>query len=540
MRIIPEKQKYNLTAASVDSVSEDLKGFLNSLGMQRKNLLAVRIAAEEIMLALREHFGEDTEFTYTKNSFWGKPYVAISVDGEEFNPLEKEADDLFGDHTNALFQSIDSVPLYTYEHGINVITMKFSKKELNPIVKLLFAVIAALLISLIKFLLPEGAIDFVRDDVLTPVNNTFIGMMVTVELPLVFFSVTSGILGVGNSSIFGRIGRTMVLYLIRIVFLITAVSGLVIAVLFNLSMGGEERIKLHGGLEMLLGIIPKSLIEPFTSDNPMQIVLMAVVIGCTLVILGDRVKTLSRLNFEANALMIHITDIISKFVPFFIFFVILNLIWSNELHVILSMWKPYLTFTVLLIVIHLFMLAIVSMRESVSFITLFKKILPTFLIGLGTASSTALSGECADCLTKRLGINSRLVEFGHPIGYVIFMPYTAVNFLVCAFYMAHYYKVQVSLLWLVIGVLLCAFVAIATPPVPGGAIAAYTVIFTQLGLPHQAIAIMISTDILFDFLATAFDSTILQLAMVRLADKTGMLDFETLRRPVSLRKGKLK
>ncbi|MBR3619899.1 MAG: cation:dicarboxylase symporter family transporter, partial [Clostridia bacterium] len=236
----------------------------------------------------------------------------------------------------------------------------------------------------------------------------------------------------------------------------------------------------------------------------------------------------------------HITDIISKFVPFFIFFVILNLIWSNELHVILSMWKPYLTFTVLLIVIHLFMLAIVSMRESVSFITLFKKILPTFLIGLGTASSTALSGECADCLTKRLGINSRLVEFGHPIGYVIFMPYTAVNFLVCAFYMAHYYKVQVSLLWLVIGVLLCAFVAIATPPVPGGAIAAYTVIFTQLGLPHQAIAIMISTDILFDFLATAFDSTILQLAMVRLADKTGMLDFETLRRPVSLRKGKLK
>lgn len=540
MKIIPEKQKYPLSAASVDRVSEDLHGFLNSLGMQRKNAIATRLSTEDLLLNLSGHFGEEKDFIYTKNSFWGRPYITIAVEGDKYNPLEREGDELFGDYQNELLRNVDSAPVYTYEHGINIITVKFSKKELNPMIKLLLAIVAAVLVSLIKFVLPESAIDFVKDDLLSPVNSTFMGMMVTVELPLVFFSVVSGILGVGNSSVFGRIGRIMVLYLLRIVFIITAISGLVIAVLFNLSIGGEEKIKLHGGLEMLLGIIPKSLIEPFMSDNPMQIVLMAVIIGCSLVILGDRVKTLTKLSFEANSLMIHITDVISRFVPLFIFFVILNLIWSNDLHLILSMWKPYLTFTVLLVIFQLIMIAIVSIRESVSFITLLKKILPTFLIGLGTASSTASSGECAECLTKRLGINSRLVEFGHPIGYVIFMPYTAINFLVCAFYMAHYYKIQVSALWLVIGVLLCAFVAIATPPVPGGAIAAYTVIFTQLGLPPQAVAIMISTDILFDFLATAFDSTILQLAMVRLADKTQMLDFDILRKPYSLRRGKLK
>lgn len=536
MKIIPEKQNYKLSAVAVDTISDNYHSFITALGVQRKNAVASRLTVEEILLGFREHFGEETDFTYTQSSFWGRPYIEISVEGEKYNPLEKEPDDAFGTYVGTLYQSIDAEPVYTYERGTNIVTMKFSKKELNPMFKLFLAIIAAATLSLLKYILPVSAIDFIKEDLLSPLNNTFLGMMATVELPLVFFSVTSGILGMGNSAIFGRIGRRMMLYFLKIVFIVTAVSGLIFSATFNLSLGSNESFKLHGGFEMLLNIIPKSLIEPFTSGNSMQIVLLAVIIASVLVILGERVKTLTNLNFEANSLMVYITGLISKFLPFFIFIVILNLIWSNDLHPILNMWKPYLAFVVIIILIHLFMMIYVSVRESVNFVTLLKKIMPTFLIGVGTASSTALSGECSDSLIRHLGVNRRLVEFGQPIGSVVFMPYTAVNFLICAFYMAYYYKVQVSVLWLIIGVFLCAFVAIATPPVPGGAIAAYSVIFTQLGLPPQAVAIMISTDILFDFLATAFDNTILQLAMIRLADKNQMLNYEILRKPVSKKK----
>ena len=156
--------------------------------------------------------------------------------------------------------------------------------------------------------------------------------------------------------------------------------------------------------------------------------------------------------------------------------------------------------------------------------------LPTFLIGVGTASSIAANGECSESLKKKMGVNKRFVDFGQPVGGVVFMPSTAMNFMVCAVYMASYYNVDVSILWFIIAIVICTFVAVATPPVPGGAIAAYTVIFSQLGIPSDAVAIVIALDILFDFIATAFDGAFLQLELIRQADENKMLNFDILRK----------
>ena len=128
-----------------------------------------------------------------------------------------------------------------------------------------------------------------------------------------------------------------------------------------------------------------------------------------------------------------------------------------------------------------------------------------------------------------MGLNKRFVEFGQPTGGVIFMPSTSINFMVCAIYMTTYYKVDVSLLWFIIAITLCTFVAIATPPVPGGAIAAYTIIFAQLGIPSKAVAIVVALDILFDFVSTAFDGAFLQLELIRQADENKMIDYDVLR-----------
>ena len=80
-----------------------------------------------------------------------------------------------------------------------------------------------------------------------------------------------------------------------------------------------------------------------------------------------------------------------------------------------------------------------------------------------------------------------------------------------------------------IAILLCTFVAVATPPVPGGAIAAYTIIFAQLGIPSEAVAIVVALDFVFDFVATAGDGAFLQLELIRQADENKMLNYDVLR-----------
>ncbi len=529
MRFTPIKTTYKLEPKSVDLVSEDVQAFLKELKAPKKNIIEARLTVEEILLDFMEEYGSEKEFVYIKNNFLGKPYITISVQGEPFNPLEKD-DDEFGNWSSALIQNADYTPSYTFDRGVNAVTMRFSKKEINPIIKLLIAIVAAVFISLLKALLPDGGIGYIKTSLLDPLYTAFLGLMTTIEIPLVFLSVTCGIIGIGDSTVFGKIGRKMVLRFVTVILLFTTVAGVIFSMLFTRfaeeSSGG---ISLKVGVDMLMDLIPKNLIEPITSGNTMQVVLMAVVIGVSLVVLGGKAKTISNIINEGNRIIVYITGLISKLLPLFIFVILLDMIWSGNVRVFLNMWKAVAAFVSVLIVFFFIMLITVSNKEGVKAKTLIEKMMSTFLIGFGTASSIAANGECSHSLYSRMGVNKRFVEFGQPVGGVIFMPSTAINFMVCAIYMASYYKVKVSLLWFIIAIIICSFVAIATPPVPGGAIAAYTVIFAQLGIPAESVAIAVTLDILFDFIATAFDGAFLQLELIRQADENKMLNYDVLR-----------
>ena len=531
MKLKSEKQVYKLIPESVDLVSEDVESFLKELKAPKKNILESRLTVEEILLDMMDKYGSDTEFAYIKNNFLGKPYITISVKGEPFNPLEKEGDDEFGNWSSALIQNADYTPSYTFNRGVNAVTMRFSKKEMNPALKLLIAIAAAIVVSALRFVVPAEVIAFIEENVLDSLYSAFLGLMATIEIPLVFLSVSCGIIGIGDSTVFGRIGRKMVMRFVAIIMIFTTVAGIIFSVFFtNFSVESAGSISLKVGIDMLLDLIPENLISPITSGNTMQVVLMAIIISISLVVLGGKTKTISNIINEGNRIIVYIASLICKLLPVFIFIVLLDLIWSDNVGIFISMWKPVAAFVAVLLALFAFMLAFISVKEKVSAALLIKKMLPTFLIGFGTASSIAANGECSECLYKQLGVNKRFVEFGQPTGGVVFMPSTAINFMVCAIYMAAYYEVNVSVLWFIIAVLICSFVAIATPPVPGGAIAAYTVIFAQLGIPSEAVAIVVALDILFDFIATAFDGAFLQLELIRQAEGNNMLNYHILRK----------
>ncbi|MBR1762015.1 MAG: cation:dicarboxylase symporter family transporter [Eubacterium sp.] len=531
MKIKSEKTILKLTPESVDIVSESVREFLNNLQAPKKNIIETRLTVEEMLLDFMDKFGQDKEFTYAQSNFLGKPYITISVEGEPFNPLEKDSDDEFGNWSSALISSADFAPTYSFDRGINSLTIRFSKKETNPIIKLLLAIVAAGFVSLLKFVVPAETIVFIKETLLDSLYTAFLGLMTTIEIPLVFLSVTCGIIGIGDSAVFGKIGRKMVVRFVVIILFFTSVSGVIFSMLFSkLSDNSEGGISLKVGIDMLLDLVPKNLVDPIQNGNTMQVVIMATFIGIALVILGSKAKTISKIINEGNSIIVYITSVICKLLPFFIFIVLLDMIWSGNLHRFINMWKPIAAFVLVVAGLFVLMLVTVASKEEVKIGKLLKKMLPTFLIGFGTASSVAANGECSDSLYRQLGVNKRFVEFGQPVGGVIFMPSTAINFMVCAVYMASYYKIDVSILWYIIAIMLCTFVAIATPPVPGGAIAAYTVIFTQLGIPSEAVAIVVTLDIIFDLVSTSFDGAFLQLELIRQADENNMLDFKILKK----------
>ena len=313
MKLISTKKNYQLTPAAVDTVSEDVGQFLGRLKASKKITVETRFTVEEILLKLMEKYGSEKEFCYIESDFLGRPYFSISFEGEQFNPLERDDNDEFGNWSSALIQSADYTPVYSFNKGVNTVTVQLYKKGMNPVLKLTLAILAAFLVSLIRFAVPAESISYITENILTPFYNAFLGLMATVEIPLVFLSVICGIIGIGDNSVFGKIGRKMILRFVVIILIFTNFAGIVFSMLFtNFSARSEGRISIKVGIDLLLDLVPDNLIEPITSGNTMQIVLMAIVLGIAIIVLGNKAQTISNILNEGNRLIVYITSIISK------------------------------------------------------------------------------------------------------------------------------------------------------------------------------------------------------------------------------------
>jgi len=79
----------------------------------------------------------------------------------------------------------------------------------------------------------------------------------------------------------------------------------------------------------------------------------------------------------------------------------------------------------------------------------------------------------------------------------------------------------------------CAFntftMTFSAPPIPGGSVIAFTLLFNRLGIPTEALAMVLSLDVIFDFLLTSVNIYCLPLALLNSASVQGLLKRDILR-----------
>jgi Na+/H+-dicarboxylate symporter len=92
----------------------------------------------------------------------------------------------------------------------------------------------------------------------------------------------------------------------------------------------------------------------------------------------------------------------------------------------------------------------------------------------------------------------------------MFPPATAIYFILICIYTAEVYGIECSLAWFVLAIFSAVILAIAAPPIPGGTLTCYTIMFVQLGLPEEALVVALALDVIFDFVATGMNMFTLQ------------------------------
>ena len=519
-----------MDGAGIDMLSQLLADALEQAGTDRKDIIRLRLAVEEILGLWSSRAEKKTSCTFRCGTRLGRMYIEITAPGSRIDPDEAAADMAGRMLCSNLLAQAGLSPVYSYQDGINRLALYPSKpQKLSPLLQLLLAILGAAATGVVLLALP-ASVGEIAAGVVEPLFTALMGILQTLASPMIFLSVCWGIINIGDVHMLGRIGKTVLFRFLGIVFLLTAITAACLVWVFQpesgaASMGENAAAQIYS---MILGIIPTNIITPFLEGNSLQIIFMAICTGLVLLVLGEKSSALRVLLGQVNAAVQFMMEIVSRYIALFVFVSLLSLMLSDALSNLGGVVKGLLSGIAACVVWPLLYALWASLRLKVSFPMILRKLLPTYLIALSTASSSAALSTNLETCERRLGISGRIVHFAVPLGQVMFKTGGAVGFFVLALGLAEFFGVAMPVSWVVTGVLTAGLLAIAAPPVPGGSLTCYTVLLTQLGIPEGAIGLAVAGNVLLDFFMTSCGISCLQSELMLSANKLGMLDRDRL------------
>lgn len=525
-----QRKEVPLDGGGIDTLSQLLADALGQAGIDRKDIIRLRLAVEEILGLWKSQSGNETICTFRCGTRLGRMYLEISAPGRRIAPDEAVSDMAGQMLCSNLIAQAGLSPVYSYQDGANRLALHPAKpQKVSPLFQLLLAILSAIIAGTVLLALPAGAREAAAS-VVNPLFTALMGILQTLASPMIFLSVCCGIINIGDIHILGRIGKIVILRFLGVIFLLASVTALCFVWMFRpesatASMGENAAAQIYS---MILGIIPTNVITPFLEGNSLQIIFMAICAGLVLLVLGEKSSRLRVLLGEINTAVQFMMEIVSRYISHLVFVSLLSLMLSDALSNLGGVVKGLLLGIAACVACPLLYALWAALRLKVSFPMVLRKLLPTYLIALSTASSSAALSTNLETCERRLGISGRIVHFAVPLGQVIFKTGAAMGFFILALGLAEFYGVAMSLPWVVTGVLTSGLLAIAAPPVPGGSLTSYTVLLAQLGIPDGAIGLAVAGNVLLDFFMTSCGISCLQSELMLSANKLGMLDRERL------------
>lgn len=521
-------ETFNFSNSNIDLACERVGDFLTKSGVDRREALRQKLTLEEVLLEYQSKFGEETTYKLKCVKRLSAIRVEMEVTGDGFNPLEKENDD--GELIHGLLAGLGLAPTYSYKNGKNYIVFTPKKKPMSGTLKMVVAIALSVITGLLLTLLPDGARTSFSEHFLTPIADLFFGAIAAVSGPFIFLSVLGSICSMGNTETLGKIGKKT----IGAIFGTMTVAGfgltLLATLFYKVTLGGVSGSDFTKVLELIYNIVPANIFEPFINGNSLQIIFIAVLFGIAMLMLSSKISGIFSVVEQLSALVQSVMGIVLEALPFALFVIFTNMIVSGTIIELVGSYKMILLIFLLVGVYLAGMILWISLRKKLSPRLLIKKVLPTFLIALTTASSAAAFSTNIKDANKKLGIDKKLVDFGIPLGQVLFKMSEFAMFIPIVLTFAESYGIAITPVWLILAYITVWLISFAVPPVAGGAIMGFTVVFAQLGIPTEAMAIAIALNAITDFPLTAMNVTGWQLTMIDVADSLGSLDKETLRK----------
>ena len=371
------------------------------------------------------------------------------------------------------------------------------------------AIFAGLILGILTglFLADKFEVVLTATSALGSIYMNALNMMI---FPLEFCSIVMGIASIGSAKTTGKItGAAMLFFLCTTA--LASFMGLIIPRLIHLGRGVKfematsdiQATKMDSILDTVKSLIPSNPVKAFAEGNMLQVLVFSLVIGFTLIAIGEKGEPLLKVIDSLNEVCLKIISTVMYFTPIGVFCTIVPVVEANGTSTIVSLATQlvilYIAFFGFALVVYG---AAVKVLGKTSPIRFFRAIMPAALNAFGTCSSSATIPLSKQCVEDELGVSNQVSSITIPLGATVNMDAVSILMSFMIMFFANACNVNVSISMMVLVLLANVLLSVGTPGIPGGAIASFAALATMAGLPAGVMGVYISINTLCDMGAT--------------------------------------
>ena len=410
------------------------------------------------------------------------------------------------------------------------------KKKLGLTTKIFIGLLVGLLVGvLFNIAVPTG---YIRDTVFVDgifyvIGNGFIRLMKMLVVPLVFCSLVCGASAIGDTKALGKVGgKTIIFYLcttaLAVIVAITVATfirpgiGLDMASINTTEVTTAEATNVT---DTILNIIPENPVNSFAQGIMLQIILFALIVGVLLAKMGERANLISNFINQLNDLMMEMTLMVMRLAPVGVFCMIARTFANLGFHAFIPLLK-YMGSVVIGLGIQCFIvyLVLLFVFTRLNPIVFLKKFFPVMAFAFSTSTSNATIPMNIDTLDEKIGVSKKISSFTIPLGATINMDGTSIMQGVAVVFAAQAYGMQLGLKGYLTVIATATLASIGTAGIPSVGLVTLSMVFTSVGIPVEAIGLIMGIDRILDMLRTAVNITGDAVCTTIVASQNGELD----------------
>ncbi|TVR53769.1 MAG: dicarboxylate/amino acid:cation symporter [Puniceicoccaceae bacterium] len=361
----------------------------------------------------------------------------------------------------------------------------------------------------------EGLIeDYLVEGLFHVLGQVFLAFLQLLVVPLVLVSLVCGTAALGDLAKLGRIGvKTVGFYLFTTAAAITLalVAALVVrpGVGFDLEMDATFEAAVAPPLsEVIIGIFPTNPFQSMAEGNMLQVIVFAVLFGIAVILAGRPGERVLAVFQDLNEIIMKLVGLVMQVAPFGVFALVARTFSMLGFEAFENLlWYFFLVLAVLIVhgsVVYSLLLRVFTGLNPITFL---RNIRTAQAFAFSTASSNATIPITLNVVENKMGVHKSIGSFTVPLGATINMDGTAIMQGVATVFIAQAYGIDLGVTQLLMVILTATLASIGTAGVPGVGLIMLAMVLNQVGLPVEAIGMILGVDRLLDMVRTAVNIT---------------------------------